>query len=177
MALWTHPWHRFQLAGMRQLYAIGPFRAGRGIAAFVRPSALCTMLPILICTPACPALAASTGLCYRIGWEIQLSARTKLFPSQLAGSRVAMTTGNWNKSNSPLLPVAESLAVSVTEEMIVCLSWEILPSCVGATVSKEVSSHQQRRGTAQSFSAGKVTAPEAWWAWDCIHVCGWSFFL
>lgn len=94
-----------------------------------------------------------------------------------AGSRVAMTTGNWNKSNSPLLPVAESLAVSVTEEMIVCLSWEILPSCVGATVSKEVSSHQQRRGTAQRFSAGKVTAPEAWWAWDCIHVCGWSFFL
>lgn len=70
-----------------------------------------------------------------------------------------MTPGNQNKSNSQLLPVPESSAVSGTEEMIPCLSRDCFPSCVGTTAGKQVSSHKQRRGTFPSV--GKVTAPEA----------------
>lgn len=53
-----------------------------------------------------------------------------------------MMTGNQNKSNSQLLPVAESLAVSGTEEMITCLLRDSFPSYVGKTAGKQVNSHK-----------------------------------
>lgn len=129
------------------------------------------MLPILGHIPECPVLggptcpqAASPGQCL-LGGSMGNTALCKdqTDPSQLyrGGNRVTMMPGNQNKSNSQLLPVAESSAVSGTEEMIACLSRDCFPSCVGTTTGKQVNSHKHRRETAQRPHVGKVTAPEA----------------
>lgn len=53
-----------------------------------------------------------------------------------------MMTSNQNKSNSQLLPVDESSAVSGTEEMIACLLRDSFPPCVGTRAGKQVNSHK-----------------------------------
>ena len=131
---------------------------------------LLSALPILGHIPAWPGLAEPTqsqpGLPGQSPpWDYMGSKSLHQLPlpscNYLAGSRAAMMTGNQNKSNSQLLPVAESWAVSGTEEIIACLSRDSFPSCVGTTEGKQVISHKKRRGTAQSSSAGKATVPEA----------------
>lgn len=133
-ALWTHHWPRSRLCwDLPALWSGTDQGCSQGIVCSLCSLSLATFLNV----PHVPSQ------CLLWGWVGNPALwKDQTLPSYRGGNRVAMMPGNQNKSNSQLLPVAESSAVSGTEEMMPCLSQGCFPSCVGTTAGTQVSSHK-----------------------------------
>lgn len=147
MALWTHHWPRSRLCWDLPALCGGTEQGcSQGLVCSLCFLSLATFLSVQPWQdPHVPRQHGLLSVCCGILWETQLRVRAKQsLPSCIyrGANRVAMMPGNQNKSNSQLLPVAESSAVSGTTEMIPCLSRDCFPSCVGATAGKQVNSQK-----------------------------------